>query len=103
MAFGSFRTRVKWDVVVRQHNACSILQVADAAKGVGIKTVSVIEFGVATGAGLINMARIAGEVTRVTGVEFKLYGFDTGKGMPPARDYRDHPDMYAHGDFAMDA
>src|SRR5687768_10483573 len=26
MAFGSFRTRVKWDLVVRQHNAFSILK-----------------------------------------------------------------------------
>jgi hypothetical protein len=103
MALGSFRTRVKWDLVVRQHNAFSILKAADAAKGLGLKTVSLIEFGVATGAGLMNMARIAAEVTKITGVEFKLYGFDTGKGMPPARDYRDHPDMYAQGDFAMDA
>ncbi len=102
MAFGSFRRKVKWDLVVRQHNAYSILKAADAAKGLGLKTVSLIEFGVATGSGLMNMAEIARQVTETTGVEIKIYGFDTGKGMPPARDYRDHPDMYAQGDFAMD-
>ena len=101
-AFGSFRAKVKWDLVVRQHNAYAILKAADAAKGLGLKTVSLAEFGVATGAGLMNMAAIAARVTAVTGIGFKLYGFDTGKGMPPARDYRDHPDMYAQGDFAMD-
>lgn len=102
LAFGSFRTRARWDLIVRQHNAFCILKAADAAKGMGLKTVSLVEFGVATGAGLMNMAEIAARVTELTGVEFKLYGFDTGKGMPPARDYRDHPDMYARGDFAMD-
>jgi hypothetical protein len=102
MALGSFRTRVKWDLVVRQHNAFAILKAADAAKGRGLKRVTLVEFGVATGLGLLNMAAIAAEVTRITGVEIRIHGFDTGKGMPPARDYRDHPDMYGHGDFAMD-
>lgn len=101
-AFGSFRRRVKWDLVVRQHNAFCILKAADAARGVGAQTVSLIESGVATGAGLMNMAEIAREVTALTGVQIKIHGFDTGQGMPPARDYRDHPDMYAQGDFAMD-
>ena len=101
-AFGSYRTKVKWDLVVRQHNAYAILKAADTARGLGLKTVSLAEFGVATGAGLMNMAAIATRVTAATGIEFKLYGFDTGQGMPPARDYRDHPDMYAQGDFAMD-
>lgn len=103
LAFGSFRARARWDLVVRQHNAFCILKAADAARGLGLKTVSLVEFGVATGAGLMNMAEIAARATELTGVEFKIYGFDTGKGMPPARDYRDHPDMYERGDFAMDA
>ncbi len=103
LGFGSFRAKVKWDLVVRQHNAYAILKAADAARGMGLTTVSLLEFGVATGAGLMNMADIAARVSDVTGIECKLHGFDTGKGMPPARDYRDHPDMYAHGDFAMDA
>jgi hypothetical protein len=61
---------------------------------VGIKTVSLVEFGVASGAGLTNIVEIAKKVTRCTGVEFTIYGFDTGQGMPPARDYRDHPELY---------
>lgn len=101
-AFGSFRAKVKWDLVVRQNNAYAILKAGDAARALGIKTVSLAEFGVATGSGLMNMAEIARKVTEETGVEFKLYGFDTGEGMPPARDYRDHPDMYGSGDFKMD-
>jgi hypothetical protein len=99
--FGSYRAKVGYDLVVRQNNAYSILKAADFARSQNIRTVSLIEFGVGSGTGLLNMARIAGQVTRATGVSFKLYGFDSGQGMPPARDYRDHPDLYQQGDFAM--
>ncbi|MGA3265628.1 MAG: hypothetical protein ABSE16_02270 [Verrucomicrobiota bacterium] len=99
--FGSYRAKVAYDLVVRQNNAYGILKAADFARQEGIGTVSLIEFGVASGTGLLNMARIASRVTRVTGVGFKLYGFDSGQGMPPARDYRDHPDLYQQGDYVM--
>jgi len=100
-AFGSYRAKIDYDLVVRQNNAYCILKAADFARSQNIRTVSLIEFGVASGTGLLNMAQIAGQVTRATGVSFKLYGFDSGQGMPPARDYRDHPDLYQQGDFAM--
>ena len=100
--FGSFPTKVKYDLVLRPNNAFGILKAANSAKKLGLKTVTLVEFGVATGSGLMNMAQIARRVTAATGINFKIYGFDTGKGMPPARDYRDHPDLYFQGDFAMD-
>jgi hypothetical protein len=103
MAFGSFRSKVLFDLVLRPHNAYSLLKAADQAKSLGIQTVSVLEFGVATGAGLMNLAEVAKKVTEATGVKFKIYGFDTGKGMPPALDYRDHPEMYQQGDYVMNA
>ncbi len=65
------------------------------------KSYTAIEFGVANGAGLMNMAEIAGRVTKATGVDIKLVGFDSGSGMPPPLDYRDHPDIYRQGDFPM--
>src|SRR5688572_3833960 len=101
-AFGSLRAKVDHDLLVRPHNAFAILRAAEYALGLGIRTVTLIEFGVARGAGLMNMAKIASRVTKATGVEFQLYGFDTGSGMPASTDYRDHPDLYAPGDFRMD-
>lgn len=101
-AFGSFRAKVDHDLVLRQHNAYCLLKCADYAKRQGSKTVSVLEFGVAAGAGLMNMVHIARRVTNSTGIGFKLYGFDTGAGMPEPLDYRDHPDLYRPGDFPMD-
>ena len=53
----------------------------------------------ASGNGLLNMCYIADKVNKITGVEFQIYGFDTGKGMPPPIDYRDHPEKYFTGDF----
>src|ERR1039457_5891009 len=93
-AFGSFRQRVNFDLILRQHNAFAILSAADRARALRLNKITVIEFGVAAGAGLLNMCRIAGRVTKATGVEIQVIGFDTGSGMPPARGYRDHPDLY---------
>jgi hypothetical protein len=99
--FGTFRAKVWFDLVIRPHNAYALLKAADQAKKHGLGTVSVLEFGVATGAGLMNLAELARRVTGATGVNFKIYGFDSGEGMPPAVDYRDHPEMYQHGDYRM--
>lgn len=99
--FGSFRQKVAFDLVLKHQYAYSILKAADLAKAQGLKKVSILEFGVASGAGLLNMAKLAAHATAATGVEFRIYGFDSGTGMPPARDYRDHPDQYQSGDFPM--
>lgn len=100
--FGSFRLRVAFDLILRQHNAYGLLRAADEARARGIRQIRAVEFGVAAGAGLLNMCQIARRVTRATGVDIVVYGFDTGRGMPPAQDYRDHPDLYQQGDFPMD-
>jgi hypothetical protein len=48
------------------------------------------------------MCRLAARVTEVTGVEFDIVGFDTGRGMPEPKDFRDHPELYSAGDFPME-
>lgn len=100
--FGSYRQKISWDLVVRQPYAYGVLKAADLAKAQGCDSVTLIEFGVASGFGLVNMARIASRVTEETGVRCEIHGFDTGTGMPPPLDFRDHPDLYQDGDFAAD-
>jgi hypothetical protein len=100
-AFGSFRAKAAFDLVIRCQHAYGLLKSADYAKSLGFKSVTLIEFGVAAGAGLLNICHIAKQVTQCTGVEFRIYGFDTGSGMPPPQGYKDHPDLYASGDFPM--
>lgn len=100
--FGSYRAKVDFDLVVRQQYAFPILFAADSARKYGLKAVTIIEFGVAGGAGLFNMCRIAEKTGKATGIEFRVFGFDSGKGMPPAVDYRDLPETFQEGDFPMD-
>jgi hypothetical protein len=101
-ACGSYRAKVDFDLVVRQQYAFPILYAADAAKQYGHKAVTIIEFGVAGGAGLLNMCRIAERTRAATGIDFRIIGFDTGKGMPAPLDYRDLPESFQSGDFPMD-
>lgn len=100
--FGSYRARVAWDLVVRQQYAFPLLYAADAAKKYGYREIIVVEMGVAGGAGLLNMCRIAERTTAATGIGIRVVGFDTGRGMPPAIDYRDLPEHFQQGDFPMD-
>ena len=99
---GTYRAKVEFDLVVRQQYAFPILYAADAAKQYGYKTVTIIEFGVAGGAGLLNMCRIAERAQAATGIEFRIFGFDTGEGMPAPLDYRDLPEYFQAADFPMD-
>jgi hypothetical protein len=100
--FGSWKTKVGFDLILRPHNAYGILDAAEHCRRRGIRKMAACEFGVATGAGLMNMAYIARKVAEITGVEITVFGFDTGSGMPKPVDYRDHPEMYSSGDFRMD-
>jgi hypothetical protein len=99
--FGSYRMKVDFDLAVRQQYAFPLLYAAETAKRYGIPRVTALEFGVANGAGLMNMCRLAERTRRAVGVDFRIIGFDTGVGMPPAIDYRDLPDTYQQGDFPM--
>jgi hypothetical protein len=100
--FGGTRARIDFDLVIRQQYAYPILRAADFAREWGYKKLTLIEFGVAAGSGLLNICEIAKLVTKETGVEFEIYGFDTGSGMPEPVDYRDLPENYQAGDFPMD-
>lgn len=98
----AFRLRVQLNGISRPFYAYCIWYAALEAKKLGIKRVSVIEFGVASGGGLMAIERIAEQVTKHTGVEIDIYGFDLGHGLPAPRDYRDLAFMWKKGFFKMD-
>ena len=100
--FGSYRTKIEFDLILRQQHAYALLDIADQAKQLGLKKVSVFEFGVAAGSGLLNIQEIAKNITKITGIEFDIFGFDTGAGMPAPQSHKDHPELYQAGDFPMD-
>jgi hypothetical protein len=86
----------------RPNYAWGVLQAAHLAKALGMKQVSVIEFGVAGGNGLVALDRIAEKVETLLGVNIHVYGFDTGVGLPKPTDYRDLPSLWVEGAFPMD-
>jgi hypothetical protein len=100
--FGNWRSKCAFDLILRPHNAYAILDAADRCKALGAPKMAICEFGVASGAGLMNMALISEKVSKLTGVDIRVFGFDTGQGLPSPVDYRDHPELYSSGDYKMD-
>ncbi len=87
---------------LRVNYTWGVLQGANLAKAFDLDRISVIEFGVAGGNGLIALERIAETIEPRYGVAIDVYGFDTGVGLPKPQDYRDLPNIYAEGRHAMD-
>lgn len=99
----SVRVKDRWGAADRPHYLAGVLYAADQARREGRNAISVVEFGVADGYGLLALQAHAEAVERETGVRIAVYGFDTGAGMPEGTgDYRDHPDVWAPGDYVMD-
>lgn len=101
--FLPYSAKLEFDVVDRPHYGHCLLQAALLARKLGYSRVAAVEFGVASGAGLVALERHAEYVKSETGVDVALYGFDTGTGMPPPLDYRDMPYLWQAGYFTMDA
>jgi hypothetical protein len=100
--YGDFRTRERYGRIRRSNYLYGMLRAADIAKYFGRKRVTVIEFGVASGAGILNMISLASLVEKETDVSLRIVGFDTGRGLPPVKGYKDHPELWNPGDFAME-
>lgn len=101
LLFGNIENKIKYDLIVRQHHAYCLLEAAKAAKKMGLKKIVVIEFGVASGGGLLNIIKITDKIEKYLGIKFQIFGMDTGKGMPKPINYKDHPEYYSEGDFQM--
>ncbi len=97
-----YKTQIDIGAVVRPNYGYSMYVAADLARKLGHKTLSVIEFGVAGGNGLIAIERHAKEIAAELPMNFEVYGFDTGSGLPPPDDYRDLPYHWKSGFYKMD-
>ena len=99
---GDFRTKESYGVIERANYVYGMLRAADVAKYFGRTATTVIEFGVASGAGLLNMIEVAPFIEQETGVQLRIVGFDTGKGLPPVEGFKDHPELWRTGDFPVE-
>lgn len=97
-------TRALWELSARPAYLLGVLEGARQAIREGVSEISVVEFGVAGGDGLIALQTEADAVEQDTGVRIQVYGFDHGsRGLPEfIGDHRDHPDAWRPGDYPMD-
>ena len=86
---------------IRPQYAYSLLQAALLAKRLGYRQISALEFGCAGGAGLIDLEYLGAKIYKATGVSVKIYGFDSGIGLLPSKDYRDCLYLWQPGDYEM--
>jgi len=99
---GTYEWRVDLGAVEKPAYAHCVREAARLAKQLHMPRISVIEFGVAGGSGLLALERHAQRVSESLGVEIEVYGFDTGHGLPEPTDYRDLPYHWKAGFFEMD-
>jgi hypothetical protein len=92
---------IRQNLYHRGHYAYCMILAAEAALRMSLTKVSAVEFGVWYGSGLKNMCEIADFIHQTLGVEFCIYGFDTGAGLPTVADWRDHPELWGSGTLAM--
>ena len=103
LLFGNFISKINYDLVPRQPYAFGLneaFKFAGSEKDkLGIKKIIICEFGVASGAGLLNLCMISEKLSKHYNIPCNIIGFDSGMGMPEPIDYRDHPEKYHYGDF----
>jgi len=102
LRIGSYEFRYGIGAVIRPNYAYLVYQAAKQAARLGEPRVSLLEFGVAGGAGLRAMEHHAVQAEKIFPVKIELYGFDTGEGLPPPEDYRDLPYHWKANFFKMD-
>jgi hypothetical protein len=87
---------------VRANYLYGVLHAARLANVLGIPAMSVIEFGVAGGRGLLALEKASLYAEEAFGVSIDVYGFDTGRGLPKPKDFRDCPNLFLEGQFPLE-
>ncbi len=97
--FGGFKSQSYCNVLPRGGYAFGVLRACELAKLFNISHISAVEFGVASGTGLEHLIRYAKEAEKITGVKITVLGFDNQTGLPPARSWLNHPEIWKEGEF----
>jgi hypothetical protein len=99
---GSVPLRTQYGIWARPQYAYGTFHAARQAKLLGLPGITVVEYGVAQGNGLLALENIAHEVGEFFKIRISVFGFDTGAGLPAPTDYRDLPHIWSRGLYTMD-
>lgn len=72
------------------------------AERLGYDKVSLIEFGVAGGRGLVALEELVEDLEEEFDISYEIYGFDLGSGLPSPESYKDFPYYWDRGHYEMD-
>lgn len=86
----------------RPAHAYCMWHAARLAQQLGYREISVAEFGVAGGVTLMILEGYAKEIEKALGVRIKVYGFDTGDGLPQPEGVEDLPYWFRPSQYPMD-
>jgi hypothetical protein len=100
--FGLMSLERRYQLGLVDNYAYGLMAGAREAKQLGHAGVTVIEFGVGAGNGLVAMERHASTIGRLTGISISVFGFDTASGLPEPVDHRDLPYVWQSGFYPMD-
>lgn len=91
------------DEIDRPSYAFGIWLATLQAERLGVKSLKIFEFGVASGVGLFNICKICDLYSKAVGMKYEIYGFDSDVGMPALKGgYKDHPELWYEGQFLFD-
>jgi hypothetical protein len=79
-----------------------VYHAAQLARRLHIDSISVIEFGVAGGNGLLFLERIAAQVEEELGLKVQVFGFDSGEGLPEVTLREDLPYWFQKSQYRID-
>jgi hypothetical protein len=102
LKLGSYPYRAAIGAVPRPNYAYVVFQAAQLAARLRQPRVSILEFGVAGGNGLLALEQHAEEIEKIFPVRIDVYGFDIGTGLQTPMDHKDLPYHWRAGFFKMD-
>lgn len=99
-----FDTLFNHQQIIRPNYAYCMLNAAILAERLGMQKLSILEFGVAGGNGLLAIEYLADKIQRHLDnkIEFEIYGFDTGEGLPELEGIEDLPYWFQPAQYKMD-
>lgn len=92
----------KADQQSRPHYYFAARLAGKQAERLGYDKVSLIEFGVAGGRGLVALEELVEDLEEEFDISYEIYGFDLGSGIPSPESYKDSPYFWDRGHYEMD-
>ena len=98
----NYKTRLDFDLLPRPHYGYCMYYAGLQARSLSYDSISVLEFGVGAGHGLLAAEYHKLWIEKSLGIKINIYGFDLGAGLPPPSDHRDMPYFWQEGFYKMD-